>query len=161
MQKAQSIPVKPAFLDLPVVDTVDVDGGDRHRFAGGRDAGKGALMDAGGGPAGGHFVPFGDLVGNHEVQITKGGTGVGDKLGQSGSSRRFPGDSIIAHALRTSRNAPLSANDQQIFDQLVQQTHAALGEERFTTAWHKGARLAHEQTDFAALFGVMLNATRA
>lgn len=66
----------------------------------------------------------------------------------------------LAHALRTSRNAPLSTHDRQIFEQLVQKSRTALGEERFTTAWHKGARLAQEQTDFAALFGVMLNATR-
>lgn len=66
----------------------------------------------------------------------------------------------IAHALRTSRNAPLSTNDGQIFEQLVQKSRTALGEERFITAWHKGECLAQEQTDFAALFGVMLNATR-
>jgi len=58
----------------------------------------------------------------------------------------------IAHTLRTRQNSPLSPHDRHIFEQLVQQTHATLGEERFTAAWQKGARLAQEQTHFAALF---------
>ncbi|MEZ4735854.1 MAG: tetratricopeptide repeat protein [Caldilineaceae bacterium] len=56
----------------------------------------------------------------------------------------------IAHALRTRKNAPLSAHDRQLFEQLVQKTHAALGEEQFTLAWHKGERLAQTEIDFAA-----------
>lgn len=60
----------------------------------------------------------------------------------------------IGAALRTRHNAPLSAHDQQIFEELVLKTHAALGEDRFTRAWRKGQRLAQAQTNFAALFGV-------
>lgn len=61
----------------------------------------------------------------------------------------------VAHTLRASRHAPLSAHEQQIFDQLVQQAHRAVGADRFTVAWQKGVRLAQEQTDFTALFGAM------
>jgi len=63
----------------------------------------------------------------------------------------------IAHTLRARHHSPLSPHDQQIFDQLLQQTHGSLGEERFTAAWGKGQRLAQEQTNFAALFGAMTN----
>lgn len=61
----------------------------------------------------------------------------------------------VAHTLRASRHAPLSAHEQQIFDQLVQQAHAAVGADRFALTWQKGTRLAQEQTDFTALFGAM------
>lgn len=63
----------------------------------------------------------------------------------------------IAHTLRARHHSPLSPHDQQIFDQLLQKAQAALGAERFTTAWRKGQRLAQEQTNFAALFGAMTN----
>jgi predicted ATPase/DNA-binding SARP family transcriptional activator len=61
----------------------------------------------------------------------------------------------IAHTLRTRHNSPLSPHERQIFEQLVQPAHAVLGEQRFTTAWRKGQRLAQEQSNFAALFGAM------
>lgn len=61
----------------------------------------------------------------------------------------------IAHALRTRQNVPLSAYDRQIFEELVQKSRAALGADRFTTAWHKGELLAQEQRDFAALLAFM------
>lgn len=56
----------------------------------------------------------------------------------------------LAHALYMRHNVTMSASDQALFDQLVLRTRTALGEDRFTSAWHKGERLVQEVIDFTA-----------
>ena len=52
-------------------------------------------MDGADGPARGHFVTFGNLIRNREIQVAKGGVECGDKVGQAPTPWGFTGSGVM------------------------------------------------------------------
>ena len=99
MQQPKRIPVEPTLLDLPARYAVNIDRRDHHRFAGRGDAGKPALVDAGGIPAGDDLVAFGDLVFDGEIQVAKGRMQIRNKLRQPGPPWRLARDGVVVEII--------------------------------------------------------------
>lgn len=66
-QQPQRIPVEPAFLDLPIPHSMNIDRRDHYRFARRGNPGKFTLVDGGGVPAGDKVVTLGHLIVDGEI----------------------------------------------------------------------------------------------